>query len=114
VNITVTARHMELTDAIRDYCHEKAELAIVEPPRVESVHVILNVEKYRHIAEVVVQAANHVKVEAAEESDDLYLSIDGAFAKAAKQLRKAREKITDHRAQKLGEMEAGGGEANAE
>jgi putative sigma-54 modulation protein len=103
---------MDLTDAIRSYCHAKAEQDVAEHPRVESVHVILNVEKYRHIAEVVVQAASHVKVEAVEESDDLYLSIDGAFAKAAKQLRRIREKVTEHRVkEKLGELEAGSAEA---
>ena len=66
----------------------------------------LSREKYRHIAEVVVQAKNHIRVEAKEVSDDMYASIDNAVHKAAKQLRRLRDKIQDHKAQpKLSEIE---------
>lgn len=104
MQISVTGRHMEITDAIRDHAHEKVQQALADFPRVESVHVILAVEKYRHIAEVVVAAPAHIRLEARHESDNMYASIDGAAEKAAKQLRKAwdrmqerktRERLTD-------------------
>lgn len=97
MHISVTGRRLEITDAIRDYTHERLQHALLDYPRIESVHVILDVEKYRHMAEVVVQAPNHVRVEAREESDDMYASIEGAVEKAAKQLRRHRDKVTDHK-----------------
>ncbi len=107
MQITVTGRHMEVTDAIRDHSHGKIEQAMLEFPRVGSVHVILAVEKYRHIAEIVVQAPNHIRVEAREESDDMYASIDGAIDKAAKQLRRHWDKMQDHKSrEKLGQLES--------
>jgi putative sigma-54 modulation protein len=89
---------MEITDAIRDYAHSRVERALSEFPRVQSVHLILDLEKYRHKAEVVVRAAHHVKVEARGESDDMYTSIDGAIDKAEKQLRRLRDKVQNHKA----------------
>ena len=43
------------------------------------------------------KASNHIAVEATEESDDMYYSIDAAVEKAARQLRKHRDKDTDHK-----------------
>lgn len=97
MQISVTGRHMEITDAIRDYSHEKVQHALTEFPRVESVHVILDVEKYRHIAEVVIHAPAHIRLEARHESDNMYISIDGAADKAAKQLRKAWDRMQERK-----------------
>ena len=98
MQISVTGRHMEITDAIRDYVHNKLEHEMVEYPRIESIHVILAIEKYRHLAEVVIQAPNHVRVDAREESQDMYVSIDGAVEKAAKQMKRVHDKkVHDHK-----------------
>lgn len=97
MHVSVTGRHMDITDAIRDYANEKVAGALAGFTRVESVHVILDIEKYRHMAEVVVQAKNHVRVDARDESEDMYVSIDNAVEKAEKQLRRLRDKIQDHK-----------------
>ena len=97
MQITVTGRHMEITDAIRDYVHDKIQHELVEFPRTESVHVILDIEKYRQISEVVVQAPHHVRVEAREESDNLYGSIDASVEKVFKQLRRKRDTVQNHK-----------------
>ena len=93
MQITVTGRHMEVTDAIRGHAEEKITRELAEFPRVQSVHVILTIEKYRHIAEVVAQAPHHIRVEAKEESDDMYASIDRATEKLEKQLHKVWGKL---------------------
>lgn len=98
MQISVTGRHMEITEAIRSHVHDKAEHALIEFPEVLSVHMILQIEKYRHLAEVVVQASHHVHVDAREDSNDMYASIDGALEKAAKQLRRHHDKVKDHKA----------------
>ena len=75
MEISVTGRHMDITEAITTYAHEKVEAEISVFPRVESVHVVLNIEKYRHYAEVFVQAANHLRIDGKTESDDMYVSL---------------------------------------
>jgi len=97
---------VDITSAIREYAEGKVSDALQLFPRVESVHVILSVEKYRHRAEVVVQGAGHVRVDAHDEGDDMYASIDAAAEKAAKQLRKLRDRVHDHKgAEPLAEAE---------
>ena len=95
--IEITARHMEATDQMQDYARRKADEMVAAFPRIEHVHVILAVEKHRHIAEVVVQAKHHLRAEAKEESDKMTASIDGAMDKIERQLQRFREKIHDHK-----------------
>lgn len=107
MNINVTCRHMEVTDSLRDHATSRVTESLSEFPRVEDVHVILDVQKINHIAEVVIRAKNHIHVEAREETSDMYASIDAAVEKAHKQLRKRRDKIQDHKhVAGLGELEA--------
>jgi len=107
MQISVTCRHMEVTPSLRDHAITKAEHDLIEFPRIENVHIILDVQKYLHKAEVVVQASNHIRVEGHEESEDMYFSIDKAVEKASKQLRKLRDKVQDHkRTERLADVES--------
>jgi len=95
--VEVTARHLEASDGLQDYARRKAEALMEDFPRVEFVHVILDAEKHRQIAEVVVQAKNKIRAEAKEVSDNMKASIDVAVEKVERQLRKLRDKIQDHK-----------------
>jgi len=92
-------------DTVSQYARDKVAESIGAFPRVESVHVILNLEGYRHIAELVIQGKSHLRVEATSESDDMYVSIDSAIDKAVKQLRRSRDKVQDHQTADLAEAE---------
>ena len=98
MSVEVTARHMEATAVLQSYARRKAEALEEEFPRVESVHVILDVQKIRHIAEVVVQARNRVRTEAKESADNMKAAIDAAVDKVERQLRKVTDKVHDHKA----------------
>ena len=98
MQVSVTGRHMEVTEAIRDFAHDRIEHIMADYPRILGVHVILGVEKYRHIAEVVLQGPHHLRVEAKAESADMYQSITGAVDKAAKQIERVYSKWQDHKA----------------
>jgi len=96
MSIEVTVRHMDKKGNLQEYAKRKAEMLIEEFPKVEYVHVILDVEKHRNIAEVFAQSKKHVRVEAKEDSDDMIASIDIAVAKLEKQLRKVADRSHDH------------------
>lgn len=97
MSIEVTVRHMDAKGNVQEYARRKAEMLMEEFPKVEYVHVILDLEKHRQIAEVFAQAKRHVRVDAREMSDDMIASIDKAVAKVEKQLRKLSDKLHDHK-----------------
>jgi putative sigma-54 modulation protein len=109
MNIHVTFRHMETSNAVRDHAMSRVQESLAEFPRVEDVHVILEVQrKIHHIAEILVKAKNHVHAEAKEDTSDMYVSIDEALDKVRRQLRRQRDKVQDHKhTPGLGEHEAG-------
>ena len=92
MDIEITARHVGITEAVKE--HARGKLAKIEQefPRIQSVHVILNAEKYRCTAEVIVQAKKFLRLEAKETTNDMYASIDAAIDKVEKRLRKSVEK----------------------
>ncbi len=98
VPVRVTGRHVTITDAIRDYAQGKLQHIHLDYPRIMEAHVILEVTKRRHHAEVVLQCANHITIEADDECDDMYAAIDGVVAKVARQMRKYKTKmLRNHR-----------------
>lgn len=99
MEITVTGRHVSVTPPIKEYARKKVEnLAGMDFPHILEAHVILDVEKkFRHIAEVVLVCNSHITIEASEVSDDLYASIDKVVDKCARQMRKFKTKIQNHR-----------------
>ena len=102
MQVTVTFRHMDSTEALRSYAEEKSERFakyLVEPAE---IHWFLSVEKIRHTAEATI-AAKDVSIKACEVAEDMYSAIDMALEKLEKQVRKHKEKVKNH---KLGDTEA--------
>ena len=93
VPVKVTGRHVSITEAIKNYSVSKVENLHLDYPRIIEAHVILDVEKHRHFAEIVLHCNNHITIEASEETDDMYASIDGVISKIARQMRKYKTKI---------------------
>jgi putative sigma-54 modulation protein len=100
MDMTVTGRHVDVTPAIRQYAGKKLDHIGIDFPRILSAHYILEVDKFRHIAELVLQCGNHITIEAREVSEDLYASIDRVVDKVARQMRKYKTKIQRHRPRK--------------
>jgi putative sigma-54 modulation protein len=101
MHINITARHIELTKSLADYVNLKVEKAEKYLSTLVWAQVILSVEKYRHVAEVVVHGAQ-TTFRAKEESLDLYAAIDLALDKLEIQLKKFKEKMKAHRNGPLG------------
>ena len=97
MSIDITGKNVDVTDAMKDHIHLKLDVFFKEYPRIEYIHVILDVQKFHQIAEIVVQAKDHIRIEAQENTDDMIKSIDNVVNKAWKQLRRSREKLLDHK-----------------
>lgn len=94
--ITITGRHIEITDPIRDYVTEKIGRACKLLDKISSVHVTVTVEKYRHIVEVVIHS-HGATLHAKEETHDLYSSIDQVLEKVEIQAKRLKERVKDHK-----------------
>lgn len=106
MKLEITGRHVGITEAVAEHAEKRAQKLAAEFPNIESIRIVLNVEKYRRIVEIVVQARKHLHVEALESSTDMYASIDAAADKVEKRLRKRVDKRKDHKSRhSLSEME---------
>ncbi len=92
-HVTVTGRHLAITATLNDYAQKKIEHLHLDYPRIIEAHVILEVDKYRHRAEVVLVCCNHITIEASDESPDLYASLDQVIDKVARQMRKFKTRL---------------------
>ena len=92
-HVTVTGRHLAITAALNDYAIKKIESLHLDYPKIIEAHVILEVDKHRHRAEIVLVCANHITIEAHEECPDLYASMDQVISKIARQMRKYKTRL---------------------
>ena len=102
--IKVTGRHVSVTEPIKDYAIKKVEGLHLDYPRIIEAQIILDVQKYRHLAEVILHCANHITIEASAESTDLYASIDEVMNKIAQQMRKYKTRIMRQHRPRHGEV----------
>lgn len=91
--ITVTVRHEQVTDALRDYAQKKIAGLHLDYPRIMEAKVILDVQKNRHIAEIILFCANHITIEASTENGDMYAAIDETISKIARRMRKHKTRL---------------------
>jgi len=97
MKLVIHGKNIEITEAIREYVHQKIEKAVSHFQQLTTeVDVHLSVAKNPRItskqaAEVTIYA-NGTVIRAQESSEDLYASIDLVADKIARQLRKYKEK----------------------
>ncbi len=96
MQISITGRHVNVTDNVKAHINEKLERCLGVFPRIESIHVILDEEKILKVSEIVIQAAGHIRVTAIEKSENLYDAIDRSIEHAERQMRKHRDKVQEH------------------
>jgi putative sigma-54 modulation protein len=97
MEVTITARHFQLDPSLREYL--EAEIAGLTKffERILEVHVILEQEKYRQVAEIVVHLPKAHRVRAREEDKNMRLAFDAAVAKLETQIKRYKEKFQERK-----------------
>lgn len=95
MQLNLTGHHLDITDALRDYVSSKLEKLERHFDHVTNVHVILSVEKTRQKAEANVNITGN-QLFANAEDEDMYAAIDALIDKLDRQIKKHKEKVTDH------------------
>ncbi|WP_260295176.1 ribosome hibernation-promoting factor, HPF/YfiA family [Sedimenticola hydrogenitrophicus] len=96
MQISITGHHVDITEAMNNYVSTKFERLERHFDHVTKIHVILSVEKLRQKAEATLHV-NGADVFADCVEEDMYAAIDGLVDKVDRQVKKLKEKSTNHR-----------------
>ena len=96
MEITVTFRHMEPTESLKTYAEDKISKVEKYLDFPVEAHIVLGVEKFRHLADVTL-SLNGTMIKGVEETEDMYSAIDQVMDKVEKQVKRYRSKIISRR-----------------
>jgi putative sigma-54 modulation protein len=102
MQITIQGHSVDVTPALRDYCTNKFERITRHFDHLHELSIVLGIEKLLHKAEATIQFAGRKsgrKLHANATAPDMYAAIDVLVDKIDKQVRKHKEKLTDHHAE---------------
>lgn len=95
MKFNITGRHVDVTNALRDYAEERVQKFQKYSSGPIRADVILSVEKNRHQAELLIRFDGR-RILAKEETHEMYQSIDKAAASIERRIRKLKEKRSSH------------------
>jgi putative sigma-54 modulation protein len=95
MQIIVTFKKIDTSNSLKSYVQKKLDKfdKMLDSPA--EAHVVLSVEKIRHIAEITL-TCDRLKIHAKENSESMYSSIDTLMDKVKTQIKKHKEKIKRH------------------
>lgn len=97
MEIRIAGRHVQVTNAMKDYVKKKLSHLERYFNHIIEAHVIMDIEKKnRHKIEIVLHT-NAGKIFGEEKTDDMYASIDKVLGKMEVQLKRQKEKIKEHK-----------------
>ena len=97
MQIQVTGRHVEITDDVRDYIHDKVAKLPRFYDRIHEVEVVLDHESEQFTAEMIVRAGRKRTFVARETGPDTFTLIDLVIEKLERQLTRHKEKYRDRK-----------------
>lgn len=92
MRISINGKNIEVSDYLRDLVTKKVSKLDKYFPEDTEAHVLLAVERNRHIVEVTIPYSGGI-IRGEEVSGDMYASIDTVLAKVEKQITRHRTKL---------------------
>ena len=99
MEIDISGRHFHVGEALKDHIIEKVQRMDRYPLKLEMVHVILEVQKFVHTAEITA-LGKRLRLTAKEKSTDMYAAFDKSFENMKLQLQRQHERLKDHKARR--------------
>ncbi len=96
MDIRFSGKHLSVTEGMKEHTREKLIRLERYAPRLVETHVLFKKEKYFYYTEMTLLAKNLRAYGEGTSKENIYASIDQAYAHIEKQLKKFREKIKDH------------------
>lgn len=118
MNISITGRQLDLTDAIKAHVNTSIETLSKYNMDIISVNVIASAQtkkgKEHSIVEFVINLAHKNSIVIKQNDSDLYAAIDIAISRAQKAMRRIHDKDTEHHKVGMNEAKAGSVDVKAE
>jgi len=92
MQIAVTFRHLEPSEALKNYVTDRLNKFKRYLDGQVEAHVVLSMEKFRHLADVTIDSNGRI-IKGKEENADMYAAIDLVMDKIDMQLKKFRDKL---------------------
>ena len=105
MNISISGRHMEVTDALRAYIEKKIARLSKFHHRISEMEVVLGAEGQNLKVELIVKADHHQPFVVHQTREDAYACVDEVVDKIERQLRRHKEKSRNHKG-RVGAAEA--------
>jgi putative sigma-54 modulation protein len=106
MQLTITGHHIDVTPALKQKVESKLAKLERHFDHLTDIHCILTVEKLEHKAEATVHLTGGTIHADAIESD-MYAAVDALVDKLSRQVKKHKEKLTDHHAREAGKPRYG-------
>lgn len=95
MQIAISGHQMDVTPPLKDYVTQKMSRIERHFDNVTNTTVVLHVEKTRHLAEATINTKGAI-LHANAEAEDMYAAIDELMRKLDRQIRRHKEKSTNH------------------
>ena len=97
MQITVSGRHMGISESLKSYCREKSARLARFFNRIQSIEVILDGRNGQHFAEMIVHSDRAQPFVAHEQHEDAYAAVDLTLDKVERQIRRHKEKLRNRK-----------------
>ena len=92
----ISGRHVGITESMKEYAHTKAEKLLRYFDRATSCRVTMDIDNLNQQVEMIVEVSRGMTLVGKAAAPDMYAACDLAEQKLAQQLRKHKERLTDH------------------
>ena len=100
MQITITARHFDLTKAIRNAVEDSCEKLIRYFDQIVNIHITLTLENSRNLVDMSLHASKF-SLQAQAEAMDMYVAINEAVDNMEAQIKKLKDKVTYHQKKRV-------------
>ncbi len=108
MQISLTARHFEVTSGLRQFTTQRLEKMQKFATDIHGIHVVVVQEKSRYEAEITMNL-NGSSLVCTETHAEPGAAIERAADRLEQQLRRLKDRRTDHKARKVGAPESANG-----
>ena len=99
MKIDISGRHFKVTEPLKEYIVSKVRKLDKYSLKIESVHVVMEVQKFLNLVEITLLGKN-LRLTAKEESGDMYAAFDNCFGVAQLQMSRQHDRRKDHKARR--------------
>ena len=96
MKIDISGRHFKVTGPLKEYIASKVQKLDKFSLKIESLHVILEVQKFHCFAEITLLGKS-LRLTAKEESPDMYAAFDNCFGVIQLQMARQHDRRKDHK-----------------